>query len=71
MEGSVNTMLEKLKGHIVTASKETIAEAVKSHTKEIFAASTIILLVYLCVKVNGKPVNVTINVNGGTPWVIK
>lgn len=64
-------MLDKLKSHIVNASKDTITEVVKSHSKEIFAVSTIILLAYLCVKVNGKPVNVTINVNGGTPWVIK
>lgn len=64
-------MLDKLKGHIVNASKETIAEAVKSHSKEIFAFSTLALLAYLCIKVNGKPVNVTINVNGGSPWMIK
>lgn len=71
MERSTGTMLEKLKGHIVNASKDTITEAVKSHSKEIFAVSTLALLAYLCIKVNGKPVNVTINVNGGAPWVIK
>lgn len=64
-------MLEKLKGHIVNASKDTITEAVKTHSKEIFAVSTLVLLAYLCIKVNGKPVNVTVNVNGGTPWVMR
>ncbi len=64
-------MFEKIKGHIVNASKETVTEAVKSHSKEIFAVSSIVLLTYLCIKVNGKPVNVTINVNGGAPWTLR
>lgn len=60
-------MLDKWKSKIVHASKETITEEIKSHSKEIFAGATLILLAYLCVKVNGKPVNVTVNINGGMP----
>lgn len=63
-------MFEKLKNRIVNASKETIAENIKSHSKEIFSISTLVLLTYLCIKVNGKPVNITINMNGGAPWMV-
>lgn len=71
MERGENTMLEKIKSRIVNASKDTIAETVKEYSKEIFAVSSLALLVYLCIKVNGKPVNITVNVNGGAPWMIK
>lgn len=71
MERGENTMLEKIKSRIVNASKDTIAETVKEYSKEIFAVSSLALLVYLCIKVNGKPVNITVNVNGGVPWMIK
>lgn len=64
-------MFDKIKRGIVIASKETITDTIKSHSKEIFAVSTLILLGYLCIKVNGKPVNVTVNVNGGCPWTLK
>lgn len=64
-------MFDKIKRGIVTASKETVTDAIKSHSKEIFAVSTLVLLGYLCIKVNGKPVNVTVNVNGGCPWSIR
>lgn len=64
-------MLEKLKARVVSASKDTIAEELKAHSKEIFVVSTVVLLLYLCVKVNGKPVNVTVNINGGAPWTIR
>lgn len=60
-------MFDRWKNKIVHASKETIVEEIKTHSSEIFAGTTLILLAYLCIKVNGKPVNVTINVNGGIP----
>lgn len=62
-------MFDKLKEKIKHTSKETIKEEVKGHLPEIFAGASLILLVYLCVKVNGKPVNITVNVNGGRPYV--
>lgn len=58
-------MFEKLKEKLTHVSKETLKEEVKSHTSEIIQGATMLLLVYICIKVNGKPVNVTVNVNGG------
>lgn len=58
-------MFEKWKDKFKTASKETIKEELKSHLPEILSVATILMLGYLCIKVNGKPVNITVNVNGG------
>lgn len=59
-------MLEKLKTKVKTASKETIKEEVKTHLPEILAGASAIMLLYLCIKINMKGINVTVNVN--TPW---
>lgn len=59
-------MFEKWKKKVTTVSKETIKEEVKSHIPEILSVATILLLAYLCIKVNGKPVNITVNVNRGS-----
>lgn len=58
-------MFERFKKHVATASKETIKDELKQHLPEIFAGTTLILLAYLCIKINGKPVNITVNINGG------
>lgn len=58
-------VLEIWKSKLKTVSKETIKEELKSHLPEILSAATILMLGYLCIKVNGKPVNITVNVNGG------
>lgn len=58
-------MFEKLKEKITHTSKETIKEEIKSHAPEIIQGATLLLLAYLCIKTNSKPINVTINVNGG------
>ena len=62
-------MLEKVKSMLTHASKETIKEEIKAHHSEIISAVTLVTLVYLCIKVNGKPVNVTVNVNGGASFI--
>lgn len=58
-------MLEKLKAKAATISKETVKEEVKKHYPEILQGATVVLLLYLAVKTNSKPVNVTVNINGG------
>ena len=57
-------MFKKLRNSLATASKETVKEELKQHAPEIIQGITLILLAYICIKVNGKPVNVTVNVNG-------
>lgn len=59
-------MFEKWKKKVTTVSKETIKEEVKSHIPEILSVAAILMLAYLCIKVNEKPVNITVNVNGGS-----
>lgn len=61
-------MWKNIKEKFVHSSKEEIKKEVQKHAPEIFAVTTILMLGYLCVKINGKPVNVTVNVNGGSPW---
>lgn len=61
-------MFEKWKNKIVHASKETVVEEIKAHSNEIATGITLCLLLYLCIKINGKPVNITVNVNGGMPF---
>lgn len=58
-------MFDKWKKKIATASKETVKEELKTHLPEILSGAAILMLAYLCIKVNGKPVNITVNVNGG------
>lgn len=58
-------MFKNLKDKLKNASKETVKEELQKHYPEIIQGVTIVLLVYLCIKVNGKPVNVTVNVNSG------
>lgn len=60
-------MFDKLKKKIAHTSKEEVKKECQKHAPEIFAIATILMLGYLCIKVNGKPVNVTVNVNGGIP----
>lgn len=62
-------MFEKFKQKLTHVSKETVKEEVKSHLPEILTGASLLMLAYLCVKVNGKPVNITVNVNGGRPYV--
>lgn len=62
-------MFDKVKNIFAHASKETIKEELKAHHSEIISGATLIVLVYLCIKVNGKPVNVTVNVNGGASFI--
>lgn len=57
-------MFKKVKEKIASASKETLKEEIQKHTSEILCGTAIVLLLYLCVKVNGKPVIVNVNVNG-------
>lgn len=61
-------MFDKLKKRIAHTSKEELKKECQKHAPEIFAVTMIVMLGYLCIKVNSKPVNVTVNVNGGTPW---
>lgn len=63
--GDEIAVFEKWKSKLKTASKETIKEELKAHLPEILSVATILMLGYLCIKVNGKPVNITVNVNGG------
>lgn len=58
-------MFERFKKHVTTASKETIKEEIKKNAPTILAGASFVLLAYLCIKVNGKPVTITVNVNGG------
>lgn len=58
-------MFEKVKQKLTHVSKETVKEEIKNHAPEILQGTTIILLLYLCIKSGSKPVNVTVNVNGG------
>lgn len=58
-------MFEKIKNKLANTSKETIKTTLKTHTPEILATFTVIMLAYLCIKVNGRPVSITVNVNGG------
>lgn len=60
-------MWEKVKNKITHASKETIKEEFCKHSDDIIKVTSIVLLVYLCIKTTGKPINVTVNINGGTP----
>lgn len=62
-------MFENLKAKLKHVSKETVKEEVAKHYPEIIQGATVVLLLYLCIKVNGKPVNVTVNVNGGVPFI--
>lgn len=62
-------MLKKIKDKITAISKETIKEEVSLHSSEIIQGATIILLLYICIKMNGKPVNVVVNVHGGASFV--
>lgn len=65
-------MFDKIKGKIVHTSKETLKDEVKTylkaHKNEIFSYIGISLLIYLCVRSNNKPINITVNVNGGAVW---
>lgn len=63
-------MFEKIKQRVTHVSKETVKEEAKKHLPEIFTGVSIVLLAYLCAKVNGKPVNITINLNGGAAWAM-
>lgn len=58
-------MFERIKNRIATTSKETIQEEIKKNLPTIFTVASLAMLAYLCIKVNGKPVNITVNVNGG------
>lgn len=60
-------MFEKVKKKIAHTSKEELKKECQKHAPEIFAIATILMLGYLCIKVNGKPVNVTVTVNNTTP----
>lgn len=57
-------MWKKMKEKIANTSKDAIKEEVQKHTPEILSGAAIVLLVYLCVKVNGKPIIVNVNLNG-------
>ena len=62
-------MFEKLKSKLVNVPKDAIKEELKTHSSTIAAGVVAVALLYLIVKVNTKPVNVVINVNGGAyPW---
>lgn len=58
-------MFEKVKTKITKMSKDTVKEELQKHASEIFQGATIALLLYLAIKVNSKPINITVNVNGG------
>lgn len=58
-------MFEKFKEKLANTSKEALKEEVKSHIPEILSGATTILLLYLCIKINNKPINVIVNVHGG------
>lgn len=58
-------MFEKIKEKLASTSKEAVKEEVKSHIPEILTCTALLMLGYLCIKSNMKPVNITINVHGG------
>lgn len=58
-------MFDKLKEKFKSVPKEVVKEEVKNHIPEILTCTAILMLGYLCIKANMKPVNITINVNGG------
>lgn len=62
-------MFEKIREKITHVSKETVKEEIKNHYPEIMQGATVLLLLYACIRINGKPVNVTVNVNGGGYFV--
>lgn len=55
-------MFSKLKSKLANTSKEAVKEEVKNHVPELLTGTAVVLLLYLCVKVNSKPINVTINI---------
>lgn len=58
-------MFEKIKAKLASVPKEAVKEEVKTHIPEILTCTAILMLGYLCIKANMKPVNITVNVNGG------
>lgn len=59
-------MFDRIKNKLTNASKETIKDMIKIHSPEILTILSVAMLTYLCIKVNGKPVSITVNVNGGS-----
>lgn len=58
-------MFEKFKAKLANTSKEALKEEIKTHLPEILSGATTLLVLYLCIKVNNKPINVIVNVHGG------
>lgn len=58
-------MFEKIKEKLAKVPKEAVKEEIKCHAPEILIGVGFLMLGYLCIKSNMKPVNITINVNGG------
>lgn len=62
-------MFKNFKKKIKEIPKETLKDGIKKHYPEIMQGVAIVMLLYLCVKAGGHPVNVNVNVSGGVPVV--
>lgn len=58
-------MFEKLKEKLAKVPREAVKEEFKCHMPEILGCAALLMLGYLCIKANMRPVNITVNVNGG------